>query len=360
MKLSLDHLQKINGILVKNTGVVNESLCFCGSGAKYGICCVKKVNFWLTDEYIKTLINFAKSRNFNVDNIPITFLSKIELAFQNQFNICATPGCTKKAINSHVFGKALIEKHFNSKKCQWYAIRDNGKKELIPAGINEEIGYKIFCHDCDNNIFKQIDDVNHNIEDPINQLTHIFRAVAYQHQFNRVHLALAHQVVYVTPIVTEAKNNHTDVQVKNRDIDLTHFQESYIRYQFTYGELQKLMGILKSKEDLESIPILNKIVSSRDPFFAQGIEDPKRDLSNKRIVFSSPAAISYVVLAYDSEHIQVIISTLNKEYSGLLGQLNSANEYRFKKFVSTLIEKKNTLRSVLVGINKKSSQRILR
>ncbi len=362
MELTNDDLEKINNLLVKQTNIHSEELCFCGSGKNYRVCCAQKPNYWLPDEYLSKLIGFAKNKNFYISGaMPTTFLSQLESFFGDKFNICATPGCLNKCIYSHIFGKALLEKYFDSDMCKWYAINDNGTKELLPAGIKKEIGYKIFCSTCDNDIFKPIDDTDHDPSNLKNQLLHIFRVLAYQHQFNRAHLAFAHQIIFAKPSIETARKEHTGItKTVDITIHLKVFKDAYTRYKFTSNELEKLWEFISEKPDSASFSVISRVIQSKEPLFAQGIENPQYDLSGKKIEFLEHAAIVYVVFPLDGKRVQVIFASRNHEYINLITQLKTVNEYSLKKFISPMLEKKNSPRSVFVGVNKKSYQKILR
>jgi hypothetical protein len=277
MDLTNDDLEKINKLLVKQTNISDEDLCFCGSGNTYKICCAQNPNYWLTTDYLNKLIGFAKNKNFYISGtMPTTFLIQLESFFGDRFDICATPGCSNKCIYSHIFGKALLKKYFVSNTCKWYAINDHGIKELISAGIKNEIGYKTFCSTCDNDIFKLIDDTEHDASNLKNQLLHVFRVLAYQHQFNRAHLAFAHQVIFAKPSIETAREKYTGIKPESVDISahLKVFKEGYIRYKITHNELEKLWRFINTKQESSEYLTALRIVKSKDVFFAQGIENP--------------------------------------------------------------------------------------
>jgi len=363
MDLTNEDKEKVNGLLIKQTGIKVGDLCFCGSGKNYETCCDRKPSYWLTDEYLNKLISFSKNKNFHISNaFPTTFLSQLELVFSEQFDICAIPGCLNKCIHSHIFGKALLEKYFDSNVCKWYAINDYGIKELVPVGIKKEIGYKIFCSSCDNDIFKPIDDTSHDISNLNNQLLHIFRVLAYQHQFNRAHLAFAHQIIFAKPAIETAREKHTGVKPLSVDISnhLKVFTDSFIRYKLTHYELNKLWGFINNKNDHASFTVASRIIRSKEVFFAQGIENPKYDLLGNKIEFTEYASIIYVVFPVNKNHVQIITTSCHVDYSSLIVQFKYVNDYSIKKFINLLLEKKNSPRNVLVGINKKQYQKILR
>ncbi len=289
----------------------------------------------------------------------MTFISKMESDFQNKFSFCAAPGCTKETIRSHIFGEALLKKYFNSNKCGWYIIDDEGSKKLSLAGINNEIGYHVFCKECDNNLFRPIDDVHHNINNQNNVLLHFFRVAAYQYQFSRLHLAMAQQIIYATPSITKLRIRHTGVDSKDNIISLDHFIHGYIRYVFKHDLLMKIWAIIKNGNH-DSLITISRVVKTKDIFFAQGILNPKTDLLKQKIIFEDHAAIIYYILPHNSDHIQVNISTHNSEYCDLLKQLKDVNDYKFKKYIGNFLEKRDTPRNSFVSPETKSFQKILR
>jgi hypothetical protein len=363
MDLTNEDLEKINKLLVNQTNISDEDLCFCGSGNIYRICCAQKPNYWFTNEYLNKLLGFAKNKNFYINGVmPTTFLTQLEIFFGDHFNVCATPGCLNKCVYSHIFGKALLEKYFGSNMCKWYMINDQGIKELVPAGIKKEVGYKIFCSTCDNNIFKIIDDVNHDILNLKNQLLHIFRSLAYQYQLSRAYLAFAHQVILAKPAIETAREKHTGVKLKSVDISahLKVFKDGYIGYKLTHGELKKIWGLINTKQAFNHCLITSRIVKTKDIFFAQGIENPKNDLRGNKIDLLDYSAIIYAIFPTDEKHVQIIMTSNNQEYSAFLEQFKIINEYALKKFFNTVLEKKNSPRGVFVAENKKSHQKIFR
>ncbi len=358
MNLSTNDLEKMTAFLAKKINVNEQDLCFCGSGSIYKTCCQKKPSYWITDKYLKKLIGYGKHKNFQVTTIPTTFLHQLELDFHSKFNICNIPRCDRKAINSHVFGKALLKKYFNTDQCKWYAINDLGEKELRIAGIKSEIGYQIFCSQHDHEIFSKIDALSSDNNNEENQLLHIFRSLAYQNEFNRVHLAINHQLIYALPKIIDERSKHTGVMEKEYQINLSTLAESHARYKLTSFELEKIWNIIQNKE-LQSLKIASRIIKSDELFFAQGIENPSLDLLNKKIPFSRHIAMLYVVLPFLEKRVQVIFITTYDEYFDFIEQVKTVSEEILSEFLNSALDKKNSSRAVLVGLNKNPGQKIL-
>jgi hypothetical protein len=367
MDFTSKQLKKIDSLIAgkisKRCLLSEDDLCFCGSTKNRAICCLQSTNYWLTKKSLDRIIGFAKYRNFNVskNTLPKTFLKELETDFQNKYSVCAMPNCDKPCIKSHVFGKALVKKYFNSDYCKWSVINDNGVKKWTQAGIDSEIGYQIFCSECDDNLFRDIDDVNHDLNNTQNQLLHILRTLAYQYQFNRTQLGLAHQIAFATIPMFLERNNHLSTETKEKTIDVSHLTRCYVRYCLTESYLKEMNRILKAEEfDNGSYWLISRKIKTRDSFFAQGIENPKIDVLGNKVVLKKDCGFIYCILPSNDNEVQLIAISFCDEYKVLLKQLNSSSEYKCRRFISKLIEKKNSPRGVLVKVDTKEHQKIFR
>jgi len=347
----------------KRCELKHDSPCFCGSTKTRGECCLIETNYWLSKKFLNEIIGFAKHHNFNVSKgiMPNKFIKNLESSFQKKFNICAIPGCNRPCINSHVFGKALLHDHFQNSFCNWVVIDDRGVKKWSQVGIDSEIGYKIFCAECDNSFFQDIDNLKQEINNKKNQLLHIFRSLAYQHQFNRTAMAIAHQIAIAYIPVSFERNKFLNTKVTHEQIDITHLVECYIRYALTKIDLFKVYKILQSDRfDRIEKHLISRKIFTKKGFFAQGIENPKIDVLGNNVELKRDSAIIYNITPIDDKSLSLIVFSLYDEYNPLLNQIQDCNEYKCKKYFSNLIEKKNSPRGVLVNKNMKENEKILR
>ena len=339
----------------------NNEVCLCGSTKSISECCVTEPNYWISDKYLEDIIAYAKRLDFNIGQIPNTFIQRLETEFQNRFNVCAVPGCTNHCIGSHVFGSKHLQYHFNGNHSYWLVINDDGTKLWEPVGIAEKLKYKIFCKTCDYSLFTKIDTVQHDVSDTSNQMRHIFRTLAYQHQFNRSALGLAYQIAFAAIPTSFERNEYLKTTTTHESININHLIGCYIRYRMTTQEICDIYQLIQPGSiHGPSINIVSKTFQTKDVFFAQGIENPQQDLRGNKIQFSTDAGIVYVVLPEKVNRMRGIVFSRYKKYEDLLRQLEFCNEYKFKSFLSSLVERKNTPRSVLTKNKPKNHQKIIR
>jgi len=351
----------ISSVVSKRCPLTLESPCICGSEKTRADCCLQSPNYWISEKYLNRILGFAKKHHFNVTNgIPNSFIKEFESSFQRKFDVCAIPECKGKCINSHVFGKSVLKKYFQDNFCQWFVIDDDNKKVWSKVGIQSELGFSIFCKDCDNNFFKYIDNPGHDLANIKNQFLHTFRSLAYQYQYNRTALAMAHQIAIASISMTFERNEFLSRSVQSEEIVITHLVESYVRYTLTKSDMIKLYQIyLSGKFDsLGSNSVIRKI-KAKDMFFAQGIENPKVDLFGKEILIDKDSAFVYTILTDETGFMSLIAFTLYDEYKPIIQQISNASEYKCKKFFEEIIAKKNTPRGLLVNLDFKQHRRIL-
>jgi len=360
MKLTAEHLLQINNILIRKLGVESKDLCFCGSVEIHENCCAHKANFWISDAYFEKLVGYAKHNNFFVSTIPSVFLNDFNKKYQKQFNRCANPECLKPSIGSHVFGESLVRKHFDSDKCQWYMINDSRIKTLCSAGVRNDIKYPIFCGSCDNTLFKDIDLPEHSVTDNKNIFLHLFRCMSFQYQFTRENLALAHQLAFGSVKIAFERQKHTKNFRKNEQININHLVMSYVGYKYHYEKINQLWKIYKTDtKSATNLRLHNRVIGVKEPIFAQGVLNPKVDLKGEKINFVNPAGIIYVVLPMNNNFASITIATLDDEYYDYIEQLNSTNDYVFKKLTNGFIAQKNSQYNLLLSPTHKLHQKAL-
>ncbi|MFM2381651.1 MAG: hypothetical protein RLZZ76_418 [Candidatus Parcubacteria bacterium] len=168
--------------------------------------------------------------------------------------------------------KANTKKYFLQNHCRWFVIDDKGNKIWKKVGIDSELGFKVFCHKCDSRIFEDIDNPDSNLNVFRNQFLYTFRVLAYQHQFNKITLAIAHQVAILSPTLVIERNLFLNTQKNNEVIDMTHLVESYIRYSLTYSELEKIYNsFLANKIESARKNFVDRDIDIDEIFFAQAI-----------------------------------------------------------------------------------------
>lgn len=106
--------------------------------------------------------------------------------------------------------------------------------------------------------------------------------------------------------------------------------------------------------------LLSRKIFTKKGFFAQGIENPKTDVLGNHIEIKQDSAIIYNIMPIDAKSINLIVFTLCCEYLPLLKQIQDCNEYKCKKYLSYLLESKNSPRGVVVDINVRENEKIFR
>lgn len=351
-----EDVQKINNILISKLKIKDNDPCFCGSGLIFSDCCKKETRFWLSQKFVDKIIRYAKANNFKIDNIPMSFLKEYEIEFLKIFNKCSNPACNNKCIGSHIFGRSLIRKYFEDTFCQWFEINDNGIKQLIKIGISNDIKYPIFCSICDNNIFKSIDNIDHDLLDTDNQLLHLVRIISFQYQYTRTQLALSHQLVFSIVPISSARRSFKNEQTKNETINLTWFHKNFIRYKHQKELLDFLWEILNNKTKYK---IYSRVISSDNIIFSNGIINPQYDLSNKKMTFTKQASILYLTLPISKNEIIIISYSYNNEYDDYIKQLYLSNDYKFKKTINSFLSYLNTPYSIMLDSNFKIKTQVL-
>jgi hypothetical protein len=366
MHLESEQLKKIDSIISnvisKRCPLTPDNPCICGSEKTRAECCLLSVNYWIPDKYINNILGFAKKFSFNVTNgIPNSFIKEFESSFQRRFDVCAVPECSEKCVSSHVFGKSILKKYFKDSFCQWSVIDDTNKKVWSKVGIESELGFNIFCKDCDNKIFRDIDNPDHELVSVKNQFLHTFRSLAYQYQYNRTALAIAHQIAIANIPVSFERNNYLNRSVKSEQIDITHLVESYVRYILTKSDMIKMYKIyLDGNFKSLALHLVLRRLKTKDIFFAQGIENPKVDLLGKKVLIEKDSAFIYTIVPDATGLSNLIIFTLHEEYRSLIEQVSNISGYKCKKFFEEILTKKSSPRGLLTSLKYKHHQKILR
>ena len=349
--MNKEDIEKINKIfLIKNTKIVDEDPCFCGSGLLFLDCCKKEAKFWISDKFLNKVIGYAKANAFNVSSIPTSFLNEYNKEFQKKFDICANPDCHNKCIGSHIFGKSLVKKNFTDTKCKGFEIDDNGKKQLVQIGTNNDMKYPIFCSSCDNKVFKEIDEIDHDLLDKDNQFLHFLRSMSFQYQFLRSQLAFSHQLVFAYPAIASARSLYRNDQRKEEKIDLTWFIENFIRYKYQRKLLRSLWDIYNGNTE-KKFSLHVRAITTDNMLFANGIINPQFDLQNKKVIFEKEASILYIALPLSKEKLFIMTFTQDKEYIQYLDQLYGSNDYKFKKIINSYLAPLNTSYSIFLHSN---------
>ncbi len=354
-----EDIEKINSIfLTKHTKIIDEDPCFCGSGLLFLDCCKKEAKFWISDKFLNKVIGYAKANAFNVSNIPTSFMYEYNEEFQKKFDVCANLDCGNKCIGSHIFGRSLVKKHFSNTKCKGFEIDNNGKKQLVEIGTNNDMKYPIFCSNCDDRIFKEIDKNDHDLLNKDNQFLHFLRSMSFQYQFLRSQLAFSHQLVFAYPAIASARSIYNNDQKKEEKIDLTWFVENFIRYKYQRKLLRSLWNIYNGSTE-KNFFVHTRAVITENILFANGIINPQLDLQNKKIIFKKHASILYVILPLSDKQLLVMTFTQDEEYIQYLEQLYKSNDYKFKKTINTYLSPLNTLYSIFLHSNYKASPQTL-
>jgi hypothetical protein len=361
MKLEQEHLHKINSILARKINAEESNPCFCGSGKLFTDCCRKQPNFWVDDTYLDKVIAYAKYNAFSGGKIPTVFLNDFYTKFFKRFGVCANPQCNNKAIGSHVFGESLIRKYFGRGKCQWYVVDDHNNKNLVSAGVSSDLKYPIFCQTCDNKLFKEIDKPDHDVTDVKNILKHIVRCMAFQYQFTRTSLSLAHQLTYGSIKIIFARQEYTGVFKKNEQINLDYVIRAYIYFKFHNEKMDQLWSMYEADNlDQNLLKIHSRFLSAKEVIFAQGIKSPIINLDGSRREPPDPSGVFFMVMPKDEQNVYVTFATLDENYYDYIDQLQYANDYKVKSVVNQMTQYKDTPYGLLLSNAHQNHQKALR
>ena len=363
-KLTSKELLEINKWLIKSAELSDNARCFCGAGTNFSDCCKNKPNFWISDSYVKSLIGFIKSQNWNVttDKI-ISFLvgrNGFENYYLKSYDLCARPDCVNSTTrNSHVYGKKHIEKHLKDTNCKINNPYKTNYDYFSSVGIKKEITFRIFCENCDHDIFASIDNPNHDIRSGKNILLHLLRTQAYQYQYTRRDLALSHQFVLGIKGIIETERYKS---IGQRDTVLSGdwFIANNIRYQYQSELRNKLWGLYQNKTSSLKIPqVYTREVKTKQVLFASGIVNPSHDLSKNIILFNKEASIFYYIIPNDNLGVSVTIASFDEEYKDMIDQLANVNDYVFKKYFNHLITMSSMPLSIILPDSFKVTNKIL-
>jgi hypothetical protein len=325
----------INNQFIDKSGVVENSLCFCGSEEVFLSCCKIKVNTWISDEYKKDFLGLAANKGYNVNKNDIAFILKLfEKHFFNEWDSCSNPYCgSKETINSHIFGKKHTEKYLVGSKCKIRNFYNKSEGHFIVVDTGKSITYKLFCKSCEQ-LFGKIDEPNHSVFADNNAFLHILRTQAYQYQFARMDLAFNHQfhLALQVPLEIDRKNFNGNTQAK---IDLNAFIACYRRYVYQSSLRDKLWDFYNRRVD---IPYLHKRVvrTKNEIFFASGIANPSHDLDKNKILFNNEASLFYFIVPESIDKLSVIIGSFDQEYKDMIDQFESLNDFVFKSYINHL------------------------
>lgn len=325
----------INNQFIDKSGVLENSLCFCGSEEAFLSCCKAKVNTWIPDEYKKNFLGLAANKDYNVNKNDIAFILKLfEKHFFDKWDSCTNPYCcSKKTIDSHIFGRKHTEKYLVGSKCNIRNFYNKSKGHFVEVDTGKSITYKLFCKSCEQ-LFNKIDKPDHFVFADNNALLHILRTQAYQYQFARMDLAFNHQfhLALQVPLEIDRKNFSGNSQAV---IDLNPFIACYRRYVYQSSLRDKLWDFYNRSVD---IPYLYKRVvrTKNDIFFASGIANPSHDLEKNKILFKNEASLFYFVVPESLDKLSVIIGSFDEEYKDMINQFESLNDFVFKSYINHL------------------------
>ena len=340
-KLTDKELSDVNNLLIKHSKISDKDLCFCGSGVYFSDCCEDKPNFWIPDDYVKSLIGFARSKNWKVTDVPFLVGSgSFEDYYIESHDLCARPDCgNKTTCNSHIYGRRHIEKYLEGTVCKIhnpYSISDDYFSEV---GTKKEITFKIFCEDCDNNVFSNIDNPDHDINNVKNTFLHLLRTQSYQYQFVRQDLALSHQLILGIKGVVETERNKS-IGKMDTIFNLDGFLANNIRYKYQSELRDKLWDLHQTEAVLRKIPhIHTRELDVSQTLFASGIINPSHDLLKNKIIINKEASLFYYTVPSERKKVLVTIASFDDEYGDMIDQFVNATDYAFKKYFNHLFTK---------------------
>lgn len=336
-KLTDKELSDINNLLIKKTNIFDTSLCFCGSNKNFSDCCETESNSWSAKtDFSKELVKFLNSKDWNdITNEDIVFLlPKFQKYYLGSLDTCSRPRCTNKpTVNSHVYGRKHIEKYLLNNKCKIHNPYSRESDNFETSDTGKQITYRIFCDKCEQ-LFKEVDNPDHDVLEVYNGFLHLLRTQSYQYQASRFELSFSHQFTLWIKGVIETERQKATGKV-GAVIDLDWFLENNIRYQYQARLRDKLWTFFENKTNISHIHtrcfLVEKIL------FASGIYNPSHDLSGAPIVFKEDASLFYYVIPKDPKSICVTIASFENEYKEMIGQLTNSNDYAFKKYLNHLL-----------------------
>lgn len=339
-KLTGKELMDINNILINKTSISDSSPCYCGNNKKFSNCCKIKSNHWSANtNFNNKVVDFLKSKNWNhITKQEILFLlPEFQKYYLESLYMCSRPGCTNKpTINSHVYGKKHIEKYLLTSQCKIHNSYSNSINYFDKTNTGKPITYRIFCKKCEQ-LFKDIDNQDHDIINEYNCFLHFLRTQSYQYQITRFDLAFAHQFILSTKAIIEIERQKT-IGKTDITIDCDWFLKNNIRYQHQTILRDKFWNILENNIEKNKIPyIYTRCFPVKKVLFASGIYNPSHDLNGVKIIFKENASFFYFVIPKNTRSICMAIASFDKEYQEMIKQVANLNDYDFKKYINHLI-----------------------
>ena len=337
-KLTKDELSRINNVLIKKTNLFDAAPCFCASQKNFLNCCKQEANFWISDIYVRSLIEFVNSQNWHVSKIPFLLgKNSFEDYYLKSHDSCARPCCkNKKTVNSHVYGKKHVEKYLTGNLCKTHNPYKDSVDFFADTNTGKDITYRIFCESCEL-LFASIDSPVHDAGEESNAFLHLLRTQAYQYQYIRWDLALAHQFILGIKGVVEIERNKSTGEIKT-EFNLDWFLANNTRYQYQSQLRDSLWNIYENNQDRIKIPYLHaRKIKCKNVFFSSGVINPSHDLNGSEIVFEKDSAIFYYFVPAGHGFMTATIASFDIEYQDMIKQLSSLNDYAFKKYLNHLL-----------------------
>jgi len=330
---------KYTHALAKRLGIGRNSLCFCASGKKFKRChCFNSENdlAFLEDE-LNTLIAYKDSQEGYLGDIPRGIWKKFEQAALNNFT-CLYPGCSGKAINSHLIPKNILASNYGG-HCAIYKIDDVLKTwQFVKAGIGKDAALSVFCKKHDNDLFKKIDDLNIDFSSSEQLFLIAFKEIGFSFRKTQYLLNLDSHVEMFKPFYIQKTQNLPPGS--NVTIDLSYFHGQYIRYIAVNEFWQKSVSALE-KKDWNFFSHFNRSISYTKPLFFAAFLNPSHDLNGQKINTTGKAIAMTCTIFTKDGFLNVVMSCPDKTSTGayqkFFQQLASVDDEVFITVINNIL-----------------------
>lgn len=206
--------------IASRLGIDRYSLCFCGSGKKYGWCCHEKA--FKTYEFESILWGlpiFEQTRNLikskpeinQIENLKIiTGAAFLPLQKKSTERLkCLFPGCNQGTTNCHLVAKTILKKTFGD-FCSESVFEAEGEIWDKQRGVSTKAGTKlVFCNSHDQ-VFRSIDKYHINLESLDQLFLLSFKTIPFSLRQTQIFLGLDSQAELCRPklILNDSKKGN--------------------------------------------------------------------------------------------------------------------------------------------------------
>lgn len=331
-----NYAKQIFEVIISAMKIKNYDLCFCGSLKKYTTCCKNdNQSIFFTEEAFQKVLAYKKSQGWKIQTIPLNLRNNFSDASLKRL-YCLYPDCNALTISCHSIPSNILNTNFGTYCLESRPQDESNKSVFVKTGINQAGASPVFCAKHDNDLFKQIDELNIDFENQEHLFLFAFKSITFSLRNVQYLMGIGSQIEVYRPILF-LNDEENVTKWAHVTLEITkHTNEQYLRLKITNDVFKESVKILEKKE-YEKFSYFHRSFDYSEKIFFSSFINPIFDLNGKRINDPiTPINMTLNIFAKDNKiHVLIACPPKSKQlYSDLLKQLEKTNEESFIGFLN--------------------------